>query len=196
MSSRDQILHTIRKNLPQALPLPDHAGNWIQYDDPVQKFIDVLAGIGGDVHIIKDVTEIPPHFEEFVKNDQLIVSCVDGVFDDKFDLSTVSDPHELEDVDLAVLPGVLGVSENGAIWVTDEHVPQRVTFFLTQHLCLVLPKSMVMSNMHEAYEHIDPAARTFGTFISGPSKTADIEQSLVKGAHGSRTLKVFLIEDT
>ncbi|MBT5017185.1 MAG: LUD domain-containing protein [Planctomicrobium sp.] len=196
MSSRDQILHTIRKNLPQAVPLPDHSGNWIQYDDPVAQFTEVLNGVGGDVHIISSVSEIPAHFEEFVNNDQFIVSCVDGVFDGRFDLSTVTDPHDLQGVDLAILPGELGVAENGAIWVTDEHVPIRVLYFLTQHLSLVLPKSMVLNNMHEAYEQIDPALRAFGTFISGPSKTADIEQSLVKGAHGARTMKVFLIEDS
>ena len=194
MSSRDHILSKIRRNLPQAVPLPDLNGDWIEYDNPLEQFRTILAGVGGEVIEVNQVSEIASHFADFEGQNQVIVSCIDGLYDGKFDLSSIDDPHELQNVDLAILPGELAVAENAAIWVTDEKVPQRVLYFLTQHLALVLPKSHIVNNMYEAYERIDPAQRAFGTFISGPSKTADIEQSLVKGAHGARTLKVFLVE--
>ncbi len=122
------------------------------------------------------------------------VSCVEGVGESTFDLSRVEDPHELEDVDYAVLPGELAVAENAAIWITDERVRHRVLFFLPQHLALVVPASRLVHNMHEAMTRIDPARRAFGCFLSGPSKTADIEQSLVIGAHGARSMTVYLID--
>ncbi len=107
------------------------------------------------------------------------------------DLADVRDPHELESVDWAIMPGLFGVAENGAIWVTDEKVPHRAIYFIVQHLALVLPADQLVHNMHEAYDRLTVGTSSLGVFISGPSKTADIEQSLVIGAHGPRSLTVF-----
>lgn len=195
MSSRNDILAAIRRHLPQAVPLPDHAGDWIQYPDPISQFRSVLEGVGGKLHEVDQLDEIPARLGDLIAPDKLVISCVPGLLEERFDWSTVSDPHQLEQVEHALLPGVLGVAENAAIWVTDEHVPEKVLFFLTQHLSLVLPRQSLVHNMHEAYERITPDERPFGAFISGPSKTADIEQALVKGAHGARTLNVFLVQN-
>ena len=195
MSSRDEILASINRNLPQAVELPDHSGDWIEYDDPVQQFRSVLEGIGGTLEVVSTVESIPEKLGDLIGPEKIVVSCISGVLEDSYDLSAVNDPHALEDVHLAILPGEVAVAENAAVWVTDEHVPLRVLFFLSQHLALVVPQSEVVSNMHQAYERIDASQRAFGTFISGPSKTADIEQSLVKGAHGARTMTIFLVKD-
>ncbi|MEW4488103.1 LUD domain-containing protein [Thalassoglobus sp. JC818] len=195
MSSREQILSQIRKHLPQSTDLPEHDGEWTQYPDPYEQFKSVLEGVGGICETVRSVDEIPGRLSELNSEELTVVSCVPGVFEDRFDLSTVSDPHDLQDVDWAILPGEVAVAENAAIWVTDNNVPHRVLYFLSQYLVLIVPRSQLVNNMHEAYEKVDPSSRAFGTFISGPSKTADIEQSLVKGAHGARTLSVFFVED-
>jgi L-lactate dehydrogenase complex protein LldG len=101
----------------------------------------------------------------------------------------------LEDVDLFIARGEFGVAENAAVWVTDTHTRHRVLYFLTQHLVLVLSADQIVDNMHQAYERLQFTEPRFGLFLSGPSKTADIEQSLVIGAHGARSLTVFLIGD-
>ncbi len=193
MTSRQEILSTIRRNLPQAVELPELDGPWIRYADPVAQFRDMLTSVGGECFEVDSVEAIPAALPEW-QNSGTVVSCVPGLWQERFDLSSIRDPHELEHVDLSVLPGHLAVAENGAVWVNDQGLPHRVLFFLAQHTALVVPRRNVVSNLFEAYGRIDPARTPFGCFISGPSKTADIEQSLVKGAHGARTMKVFLVE--
>jgi L-lactate dehydrogenase complex protein LldG len=110
-------------------------------------------------------------------------------------LFTSVDPHDLEDVDLAIIRGHFGVAENSAIWVTNELLGQRVVPFIAQHLAIVIKRSDLLANMHQAYDKIGGLQYEFGTFIAGPSKTADIEQSLVLGAHGPRSLIVFILDE-
>ncbi len=121
-----------------------------------------------------------------------IVSRVPGVAGN-VELDQIADPHQLEDIDWAVLPGQFGVAENGAIWVTDAGLAHRAIYFIVQHLALVVPAAEIVHQMHAAYSRIQVGTSSLGVFISGPSKTADIEQSLVIGAHGPRSLTVICV---
>ena len=109
------------------------------------------------------------------------------------DLSEVDDPHDLENLDFVIYPGEFAVAENGAVWLTDRDLRHRVVFFITQFLVLVVRKEDVVHTMHQAYGRAEIPQPGFGLFLSGPSKTADIEQSLVIGAHGCRELQVYLV---
>jgi L-lactate dehydrogenase complex protein LldG len=60
---------------------------------------------------------------------------------------------------------------------------------------VVLNKKDLLSNMHQAYDRIADAGYDFAAFIAGPSKTADIEQSLVLGAHGPKSMIIFLLDN-
>jgi L-lactate dehydrogenase complex protein LldG len=48
--------------------------------------------------------------------------------------------------------------------------------------------------MHEACARVAAGPKEYGLFIAGPSKTADIEQALVIGAHGARSCTVFVVD--
>ncbi|MFG0333597.1 MAG: lactate utilization protein C [Maioricimonas sp. JB049] len=194
-TSREAILGNIRQHLPQAVNSPQYAFDPIRYDDPVRQFQEVLEGIGGTCERVADAEAANARLKAIPQYAEATKTCshVEGIGQNTFDPSAVDDPRQLEDVDFAVLPGYLAVAENAAIWVTDEPVSHRVLYFLPQHLALVVPADQVVNNMHEAYERIEVGTRPLGTFIAGPSKTADIEQSLVIGAHGARSLTVFLL---
>ena len=70
----------------------------------------------------------------------------------------------------------------------------RSTPFISQHLAVVIDKNDIVPTLHEAYDRINSLSYDFGIFIAGPSKTADIEQSLVLGAHGPKSMTVFLLD--
>lgn len=193
--SRETILQSIRRHLPQSSPLPTLDGPWINYPDPVAQFISVLEMIGGHAMRVPNRAAIRPELDklpQFVDAKKILCGFAEIIHSD-VDLSTISDPHELEDVDFAILPGRFGVAENAAIWITNEQISQRVIYFLCQHLSLVIAADQIVSNMYDAYQRIRFDDSGFGTFIAGPSKTADIEQSLVIGAHGPKSLTVFLV---
>jgi L-lactate dehydrogenase complex protein LldG len=109
------------------------------------------------------------------------------------DLAAVTDPHALEGLGLAVIPGAFAVAENGAVFVSGAVLKPRAAFVVAEHLALVVASGDVVADMHDAYRRVSFPGADFGTFIAGPSKTADIEQALVIGAHGARSLTVFLV---
>jgi L-lactate dehydrogenase complex protein LldG len=199
MSSKEKILTAIRRNRPIPVDLPPLTGEWTTYVDRRQQFVEVLEVVGGQA-LIGAKPEVDAQLRRFsiYSQAQKIASLVPGIGESNVYLSTIDSPHELDNVDIAILPGEFAVAENAAIWVTDRQVPLRVLFFLCQHLVLVVPSNSILDHMHAAYERIASPFTTpmFGAFISGPSKTADIEQSLVIGAHGPRSLTVCLIDES
>ena len=191
MGARDEILARVRASMPPPEPLPDQVRG-VRYQDPRAQFVKSVASVGGACR------EVPGAIDDALAgiaayaSARSIASLVPGVKRTNFDLAAVSDPHQVRDVDFCVLPGDLGVAENGAIWITDHGGIARAVAFLAQHLAIVLPASAIVSNLHEAYERIRIPRPGFGLFVSGPSKTADIEQSLVIGAHGARSCTVLI----
>lgn len=197
MTSRDEILRNVRRRLPQSAELPSLDRDWIRYPDREVQFLESLAFVGGRGMVVECVSAADSALRELPawSGAKQTFSAVRGVGSSTVDLSQVEDPHALQDVDFAVLPGEFAVAENGAVWITDANVRHRVIYFLTQHLALVVPRREMVDTMHAAYERISLGEKRFGAFISGPSKTADIEQSLVIGAHGARSMTVFLVSD-
>ena len=108
---------------------------------------------------------------------------------------TAATDRELDCLDLCVLRAEFAVVENGAVWHVPSTPRERSAALLAQHLFVVVDATELVPTLHQAYERIDLAETTFGWFLCGPSKTADIEQSLVLGAHGPRTMSLVLTRD-
>ncbi|MGN6435320.1 MAG: LutC/YkgG family protein [Agriterribacter sp.] len=194
MTSREKILAAVKKNQPAPRELPALDFPLQENLDVQEKFIGVLNSIGGIAHTIDSYTEIQAIIDEEYSDAARIISLVPEINSKGQPFETGSDPHLLQDVDLTIIKSQMGVAENAAVWITNDMVPERVLPFITQNLAVVIHRNDILQLMHQAYEQIGSSDYGFGVFIAGPSKTADIEQSLVLGAHGSKTMRIFILQ--
>lgn len=190
MSSRDTILKAVAANKPDSSPeLPDFVPLAIQ--DPVQAFEALLTSSGARVIHCQSREEVARHLATEWSDGKLVATAGVDV-PGSIQVSTFEDDRKLAGVDLFACRGVVGVGENGAIWVTEKECVKRVAVFLPEHVALVVSRNAIVGTMVEAYASIKINDAGWGAFVAGPSKTADIEQSLVIGAHGPRSLTVYI----
>lgn len=193
MDSRAYILAAIAKNQPPAAPLPDISDIAVADYNILEKFKATLEGIGGQAIEIQNLDEVISYVKSYFNEGQRVISTIPELAPIAETDWQTQDPHTLENVEFNILEAQFGVAENGALWLTEAQLGQRVAPFITQNLAVVLDKNNLVATMHHAYDRITDADYGFGLFLAGPSKTADIEQSLVLGAHGSRSMTVFLL---
>jgi len=186
------ILQAIKANQPALIDLIEVPEFAPYFDDVVAKYIDVLRGIGGVVYLVSNDEEIIEKIKQDFPDAKRIVSFIPALASIAEQNKQEVDPHDYENVDVFIMQSSLAVAENSAVWITDNELPVRVLPFIAQSLIAVINKQDIVATMHDAYDKIADIDYGFATFIAGPSKTADIEQSLVLGAHGPKTMTVFV----
>lgn len=195
MSSKESILQKIKQNQPKELnELPNLEPLKESNLDVLEQYKTILKSIGGDFAEVSSYAEIVDFVKENFDTNKRILTTLSELSEIANLDWTSDDPHSLQDAELILVKAHFGVAENSALWVTDEIMGQRVSTFIPQYLAIIVNKKDLVAKMHQAYDRIGNQEYGFGTFIAGPSKTADIEQSLVLGAHGARGLTVFLME--
>lgn len=194
MSSKAAILNKIKQNQPTEMSILPNLNVLGSEDfDVISMYKTILKGIGGNTVEVANYNEILDFIKANYNLEKRIISTIPELSKIASLDWTNDDPHTLKDVELNIVKAHFGVAENSALWVTDTIVGQRVATFIPQYLAIIVNKKDIVATMHQAYDRIGSQDYGFGTFIAGPSKTADIEQSLVLGAHGARGLVVFML---
>ena len=194
MSAREKILNGIAINQPELVALPVMDMNVIiSYPDVFEQFKMMLQSIGGKVELVPNISVLKERLIADKASGNFVINAIAnlGELDSQVASFTAS---ELEKVERAYIKGTIGVAENGAIWIYESQMINRLLPFICQHLILVIDKKNIVPTMHQAYDSIEVAKEGFGAFIAGPSKTADIEQTLVIGAHGARSATIYVVE--
>ena len=193
MSSRDAILAAIKKNTLHKFDYPKWKVNAIQYPDLVKQFISITAAVGGEAVELPEGMDVNEYILKRYPNMNAIASNMPEITCATLNPDDVEMAQDLNGTDLAAVKGEIGVAENGCVWIP-QTVKHKIIYFIAERLVILLDKKNLVNNMAEAYAKIEQMPKyNFATFISGPSKTADIEQTLVKGAHGAMETLVILI---
>jgi len=189
MNSRETIIKRIKRNSPEIKLLSDSFPGTESFSNEqlLVEFKENLVKAGGEILEPGNSNEPGNYLENHFRK---VIDLTQKTDREKY---SSAPKQELEKVQTVIVPGQLGVAENGAMWIDETNLPNRLLPFVTEQLIIVLNEGNMVRDMFEAYRRINLGDVGFGVFISGPSKTADIEQSLVYGAHGAKKLVVMIV---
>ena len=193
MSKKEDILSKYRNNIKQKFDMPrldDIEG--ITYPDPLVQFISMTQSVGGKVVELEPGQDINALIKELYPDAKEIASNLPEVTIATRNPDTIGSPQALNGTDVGVIRGVFGVAENACVWIP-QTMEEKAVCFISENLIILLKKTEIVNNMHEAYKRISFNDYGYGTFISGPAKTADIAQVLVMGAQAARSATVVLV---
>lgn len=195
MSSKEELLNRLRSNVRETYDMPDLGFEKTVFADPVVEFKKQLTTAAGARWIeMKEGDDVNMKVREAYPDAVLICSSVAGV-QASLNPDEVTAAADLEGTDVGVVEGGVSCAENACIWVPMNMV-QKAVCFMAERLIIIIDEKNIVNNMHEAYAALEAMGQTshygFGCFISGASKTADIEQSLVYGAQAAKELTVII----
>lgn len=188
---KEQLLDKLRGGITQQFDMPVEPVKGIVYKDIVKQFIEISKTVGGKVIEAKATDDLNAAIRKAYPDAKVFASNVKGIQAD-LNPDTVATAADLNGTDVGIIQGEMGVAENGCIWVP-QTMKERAIYFISEELVILLDKKNIVNNMHEAYKRVEMNNYGYGVFISGPSKTADIEQALVMGAQAARGVTVILI---
>ncbi len=193
MSKKEDILAKFRKNVIKKYDMPrldDIKG--ITYPDPLVQFISMTENVGGKVVELEKGQDINQLIKELYPDAKEIASNLPEIIIATRNPDTVESPQALNGTDVGVIKGVFGVAENACVWIP-QTMKEKAVCFISENLVILLDRTQIVNNMHDAYKRIEFNDYGYGSFISGPSKTADIAQVLVMGAQAARSATVVLV---
>lgn len=195
MSSKEDILKKYRSNIREQFDMPDLSDiQTVTYPNPLLQFINMTKSVGGNAIEVEEWCDVNKLIRELFPDAVEIASNLPGITIATRNPDIVDDASDLNGTDVGIIRGEFGVAENGCVWIPQQ-MKEKAVCFISENLVILLPKSQIVNNMHEAYRRIKFNDYGYGTFISGPSKTADIAQVLVMGAQAARSATVLLIDE-
>lgn len=190
--NKEDLLKKLRANTQEQYDMPDMNIEAIKYPDTYVQFVEMTKTVGGKVVEASKADDLNAIIKEKYPEAKTFASNLPYITIAQKNPDTVAEAKDLDGTDVGIVEGKIGVAENGCVWIP-QTMKEKAICFISEYLIIVLDKNNIVNNMHEAYKRIefDPQYQ-FGSFISGPSKTADIEQALVMGAQAARGVTVII----
>lgn len=195
MSSKEDILKKYRANIHEQYDMPDLSDiKAVTYPDPLLQFMNMTKNVGGNAIEVEKGRDVNTIISELYPDAKEIASNLPEITIATRNPDEMGSALDLNGTDVGIIRGVFGVAENACVWIPQQ-MKEKAVCFISEHLVILLSKSQIVNNMHEAYRRIEFNDYGYGTFISGPSKTADIAQVLVMGAQAARSATVLLLDE-
>ena len=209
MTSKDNILNKLRSNVRETYDMPDLSFQKLTFADPVAEFIrQTTTTAGARLIEAAESDDLCDLIRQAYPDANVISTNVEGITAEGLNKAygrtvelrntdTVAAAQDLDGTDVGVLQGGVACAENACVWIP-QTMKERAVCFISEYLIIIVSRKNIVSNMHQAYAWLDGIQGKaegdvpYGTFISGPSKTADIEQSLVYGAQAACGVTVIL----
>ena len=204
MANKDDILKKYRANVREKFDMPDLSDiKAITYPDPLVQFIKMTESVGGHVIEVKEGQDVNQLVKGLYPDAKEIASNLPEITIATRNPDEVGRARDLNGTDVGVIRGSFGVAENACVWIPQQ-MKEKAVCFISENLVILLDKKQIVNNMHEAYARLSKREGCgadqfdeygYGSFISGPSKTADIAQVLVMGAQAARSATVLLLDE-
>ena len=205
MSSKEDILKKYKANVRERFDMPDLSDiKAITYPDPLLQFMNMTKSVGGNAIEVEKGRDVNELIRELYPDAKEIASNLPEITIATRNPDEVGRARDLNGTDVGVVRGVFGVAENACVWIPQQ-MKEKAVCFISENLVILLKKTEIVNNMHEAYKRLSNGTAGgcgdgfdeygYGTFISGPSKTADIAQVLVMGAQAARSATVLLLDE-
>ena len=191
--NKEDLFKKLRANTREQYDMPDMNIDGIKYADTYKQFVEMTQTVGGKVVEANKTDDLNMLIRNLYPDAKVFASNLPYITIAQRNPDTIAEARDLDGTDVGIVEGKIGVAENGCIWIPPT-MNEKAVCFISEYLVIVLDRQSIVNNMHEAYKRIEfDSTYNFGTFISGPSKTADIEQALVMGAQAARGVTVIIL---
>ena len=184
------------------------------YEEPLTTFVEVFARLAGHAHVLSASDEFGPVLEAILDDHSTDTLVAADLPSDLLTIvQTVCDargirllrspfagmplPDAVDGARVGVTMAAFGVAETGSIVeLTRQDADRLVSSLPRVHVCLVRRETVVATLAEAApllREAFAPAGAMTATFISGPSRTGDIEMKLTLGVHGPEVMHVVIV---
>lgn len=199
MSARDDILGTIRKRRAKDAKRPERYTPLPADSDPIQKFSTMAQNSAAEVRMLASADEIPEAVADILRARNLPAELhmpEGGGLDAEWgaSLSITTTPPGPDDAALTRAP--CAVAETGTLVYPSGATEPASWHFRPGLEIAVLKAGDIVAHMEVALARMN--ARGFPAtlnFVTGPSRTGDIEQTLELGAHGPKAVAILIVRD-
>ncbi len=193
MSTRETILETVRRNQPKAVTLPDVPRFDQNEASPLERFKANVERMGGKLAEPEAGADLNAWVADNYPEARVVCSATAEISGNR-EITSLTAPQGLEDVDLGIARAAFGVAETGSVYLSNRELKVNALGYLSQHLLVLLDPADIVGNLHHAFAHPEFAEARYSVLMTGPSATADIEGVLIHGAQGVRSLTVALVD--